>query len=51
MLNAGFMKDIERSDLISTRYLSEIDEVLVSSLNLSPPSAIGAFMALSWPYV
>ena len=40
------MKDIERSDLISTRYLSEIDEALVSTLNSCPQSAICAFMAL-----
>jgi hypothetical protein len=40
------MKDVEHSDLISTRYLSEIDEDLVSTLNLCPPIAIGAFMVL-----
>jgi len=40
------MKDIEHSDLISTRYLSEIDEALVSTLNLCPPFAIGTFLAL-----
>jgi len=43
---AGFMKEIERSDLISTRYLSEIDAALVSFLNLCPSFAIGAFMVL-----
>ena len=42
---AGFIKDIERSDLIVTRYLSEIDEVLVSTLD-SCPFAISAFMVL-----
>ena len=41
------MKDIEGSDLISTRYLSEIDEVLVSTLNLCPSSALGAFVILN----
>ena len=46
VLIAGFMKDIEHSDLISTRYLSEIDEALVSTLNLCPSFAIGAFMVL-----
>jgi hypothetical protein len=40
------MKDFEHSDLISTRYLSEIDEDFVSTLNLCPPFAIGAFMVL-----
>lgn len=40
------MKDIECSDLISTRYLSEIDEVLVSSLSSRPSLASGIFMAL-----
>jgi hypothetical protein len=44
----GFMQSIERSDLISTRYLFEIDEVLVSTLNLCPSFAIDAFMVLSW---
>ncbi|KIM35700.1 hypothetical protein M413DRAFT_449637 [Hebeloma cylindrosporum] len=38
--------DIECADLISTRYLSEIDEALVFSLNLCPPPAIGAIMVL-----
>jgi hypothetical protein len=45
-LIAGLMKDIEHSDLISTRYLSEIDEALVSTLNICPSFAIGAFMVL-----
>ena len=45
VLIAGFMKDIECSDLISKRYISEIDEVLVSTLN-SSPSANSAFMVL-----
>jgi len=40
------MKDIECSDLISTRYLSEIDEVLVSTLNLCQSFATGIFMVL-----
>jgi hypothetical protein len=40
------MKDIECSDLISTRYLSEIDEFLVSTLNLCSSFAIGAFTVL-----
>jgi len=40
------MKDIECSDLISTRYLSEIDEVLVSTLNLCPSFSSGVFMVL-----
>jgi len=40
------MKDIERSDLISTRYLSEIDDALVSTLNLCPSLAISAFIVL-----
>jgi len=40
------MKDIKHSDLISTRYLSDIDEALVSTLNLYPSFAIGAFMVL-----
>jgi len=40
------MKDIERPDLISTRYLSEIDEAHVSTLNLCPSFAISAFMVL-----
>ena len=40
------MKDIERSDLISSRYFSEIDEALVSALNLCPSFVIGAFMVL-----
>jgi len=40
------MKDIEHSDLISTRYLSEIDEALVSALNSCPPFAIGTFIVL-----
>jgi hypothetical protein len=40
------MKDIEQSDLISTRYLSEIDEALVSTPNFCPSFAIGAFMVL-----
>ena len=42
------MKDIESSDLISKRYISEIDEVLVSTLNLSPSFPIGVFMVLQW---
>jgi hypothetical protein len=46
VLIAGFIKDIEHSDLISARYLSEIDEALVSTLNLCPSFAIGAFMVL-----
>jgi len=46
VLIAGFMKDIECSDLISTRYLSEIDDTLISTLNLCPSFAIGAFMVL-----
>ena len=41
------MKGIEHSDFISTRYLSEIDEALVSILNSYPPIAIGASMVLS----
>jgi len=40
------MKDTEHSDLISIRYLSEIDEALVSMLNSCPSFAIGAFMVL-----
>ena len=40
------MKAIEHSNLISTRYLSEIDEALISTLNLCPSFAIGAFMVL-----
>jgi hypothetical protein len=40
------MKDIECSDLISTRYLSEIDEFLVSTLNLCPSFSSGVFMVL-----
>jgi hypothetical protein len=40
------MKDIESSDVISTCYLSEIDEVLVSTLNLCPSFAISVFMVL-----
>ena len=40
------MKDIEDSDLISIRYLSEIDEGLVSILNLCPSYAIGTLMVL-----
>jgi len=46
VLIPGFVKDIEHSDLISTRYLSEIDEALVSTLNLCPTFAIRAFMVL-----
>ena len=46
VLIAGFMKDIERPDLISTRYLSEVDEALVSTVNSCPSFAIRAFMAL-----
>ena len=46
MLTAGFMKEIERSDIISTCYLSEIDEALVSTLNLCPSFVIGVFMVL-----
>jgi len=48
VLIVGFMKDIESSDLISKRYISEIDEVLVSTLNLSPSFPIGVFMVLQW---
>jgi hypothetical protein len=40
------MKDIKCSDLISNRYLSEIDEVLISTLNLCPPFASGIFIIL-----
>jgi len=40
------MKGIERSAHISTHYLSEIDEALISSLNSCPPCAIGAFVVL-----
>jgi hypothetical protein len=40
------MKDIEHPDLISTRYFSEIDEALVSTLNLCPSFAIRSFMVL-----
>jgi hypothetical protein len=40
------MKDIECSDLISIRYLSEIDEALVSILNLCSSYAIGTLMVL-----
>ena len=40
------MKDIECSDLISTRYLSEIDESLVFTLNLCPSFARSVFMSL-----
>lgn len=40
------MKDIEDSDLISIRYLSEIDEGLVSILNLCPSHAIRTLMVL-----
>jgi len=40
------MKDIEHSDLISTRYLSEIDEALISTLNLCPSFTVGVFMVL-----
>jgi len=40
------MKDIEHSNLISARYLSEIDDALVSTLDLYPSFAIGAFMVL-----
>ena len=46
VLIAGFTKDIEYSDHISTCYLSEIDEDLVSTLNLCPPFAIGVFVVL-----
>jgi hypothetical protein len=42
---AGFMKDIKHSDLISTRYLSEIDQALVSTLDFCP-FAVGTFMVL-----
>ena len=40
------MKDIECSNLISTRYLSEIDEFLVSTLNSCPSFASSVFMVL-----
>ena len=46
VLIAGFMKNIESSDLISNRYLSEVDEFLVSALNLCPSFAISVFMVL-----
>jgi hypothetical protein len=46
VLITGFMKDIKSSDLISKRYLSEIDEVLVSTLNLCPSFATSVFMSL-----
>ena len=40
------MKDIECSELIYTRYLSEIDEFLVSTLNSCPSFASSVFMVL-----
>ena len=40
------MKDIEGSDLISIRYLSEIDEALISILNLCSSDAIDTLMVL-----
>jgi hypothetical protein len=40
------MKNIESSDLISIRYLSEIDEALVSILNSCSSYAIGTLMVL-----
>jgi hypothetical protein len=40
------MKDIECSDLISTRYNSEIDGALVSNLDSCPPFASCAFAVL-----
>jgi hypothetical protein len=40
------MKDIERSDLISIRYFSEIDEAVVSTLNLCPSFATGALTVI-----
>ena len=46
LLIANLLKDIERQDLIFTRYLSEIDEVLVSALNSCPSFATGALFVL-----
>jgi len=42
----NLIKDIEHPDLISTRYLSEIDESFVSFLNSCPSFATGVFSIL-----